>query len=426
MNTVAEMYGLRPPRVFPFKAAVDTCSNPDLVVGLELETENCRGEEDFYITTGAKLGIDVKGDGSLRTINGNPAYEFITKPTRMANALVTVEEFLRLCKFDDENYSDRCSVHVHVNCTDLTFEQVAAVGLIYTVVEDILFKFVNDQPGNKDGWSRDTNIYCVPWNQCRDHLNLVYRFTKQPERALAGWQKYTALNILPLNRFGTMEWRHMHGTADMKKLTQWLNIIGAIYKHAKGSSFDDLVKDIQGLNTESHYGKFFDTVLGGQLVYDDEYRQSMAEGCILAKYSMIQWSLDKKNPGSVDKKTGKSSFDMRWDELHARAAQRIQPVIMDDIQPMEVPAPDPAWRVNWQELEARHPAAQAIVQQADEAIRARRPVPAPGRPIVRRFGEPVVRPDGIARRTLQEMREREEHHRQALLDIANRQGQPRF
>jgi hypothetical protein len=302
MNTVAEIYGRRPPKPWVYKKEVN-CTNPNLIVGLELETENCRHSEDFYIENGRPLGIEVKTDNSLRTINHNAAYEFITKPTQMKNVLATLADFFDKTMFNDENYSDRCSVHVHVNCCDLTFEQVCSVALIYTVVEKILFEFVNKRPGVKDGWSRDTNIYCVPWYQCRDHLNLVYNFTQNPTRALNVWQKYTAVNLIPLGRLGTMEWRQMHGTADMAKLTQWLNIIGSIYKHATTVPFDDLVKDIQSLNTVSHYGKFFETVLGGQLPYNDVYRQAMEEGCILAKYSMISWSLDKKSPGRYETKT---------------------------------------------------------------------------------------------------------------------------
>lgn len=329
MSTVSDAYGMRVPRPWKYADTV-ACTNPDLIVGLELETENCRNSDEAYSRIGSPLGIDVKTDNSLRVVDGNLAYEFITKPTMMKNVLATLGEFFKQTGFNDDNYSDRCSVHVHVNCTDMTFEQVSAVALIYTVVEQILFEFVNQRPGNKEGWSRDTNIYCVPWNQCRDHLNLVYNFTKNPAIALRRWQKYTALNLLPLTRFGTMEWRHMHGTADMAKLTTWLNIIGAIYKHAKTTPFEDLVKDVQGLNTESHYGKFFDTVLGGQLPYNDTYRQAMEEGCILAKYSMINWSLEKNHPERAPKK----AVAMDWAGIEP---ERV--VEFDDIQEEEVAPP---------------------------------------------------------------------------------------
>lgn len=377
-GTVSELYGRRPPKAFKYKEEVP-CVNPELIVGLELETENCPLDIESYENIGLPLGIDVKTDNSLRTVNGNAAYEFITKPTMTKNVLSTLDSFFQKTGFKEDNYSDRCSVHVHVNCCDMTFEQVAAVALIYTVVEQILFEFVNEKQGDKEGWSRDTNIYCVPWNQCRDHLNLVYNFTQSPLTALGRWQKYTALNLIPLTRLGTMEWRHMHGTADMTKITRWLNIIGAIYKHAKETPFEELIKDIQGLNTVSHYGKFFDTVLGGQLPYNDVYRQAMEEGCILAKYSMINWSLEKKTPGSV---TAKKVVPPDWarnmrredDELAAALDAVVEPNWNQIIEPPQAaPQPEqfanvrarivprePMWRMDPAQVQAAQPAAPQV------------------------------------------------------------------
>lgn len=342
--TVEVVYGRKPPKAWKYKETMD-CTYPDLIVGLELEVENCRMSAAAYIDIGSPLGIDVKGDGSLRVINGREPYEFITKPMMMQNALPILNTFFDKTKFDEENYSDRCSIHVHANCCDMTLDQVSAVGLIYTVVEPILFEFVNQRPGNKDGWSRDTNIYCVPWNQCRDHLNLVYNFAKNPGMPVRHWQKYTALNLLPLARFGTMEWRHMHGTSDMKKITQWLNIIGAIYKHAKITDFETLVKDIQGLNSVSHYGQFFNTVLGGQLPYTDVYKKAMEEGCILAKYSMINWSLEKKNPEKFKTALKPSMWEDIRAQDHDDEVEDFVPAVARE-QIVRDPRPDPILRVN--------------------------------------------------------------------------------
>lgn len=300
MTTISEAYGMRPPRAFKFGTAVD-CINPELLLGVELETEQCTLGAGRYDELLSSLGISVKEDGSLRAVNGLRAYEFITKPTASKHLLPLLTEYFRRTAFNDENFSDRTSVHVHANCTDLTFEQVSNVCLLYTVVEPIIFQFINDKPGHKDNWSRDTNLYCVPWNQCRDHYNLVRQLLEEPGEITARWQKYTALNVAPLARFGTLEFRHMHGTANMDKLTKWINIIGAMFLYATKTSMDELTKEIIGLNTVSHYEKFFNTVLGKQLVYNEEYRGLLEEGTILAKYSMSTWA--DKQVGVVSKKT---------------------------------------------------------------------------------------------------------------------------
>ena len=275
MTTVNEIFPVGTPSVVVYpkeKVAV----NPELVIGLELETENCTTQsEATYSAICKKTNFIIKTDGSLRGV----AYEFISKPMATKHALASLGAFFTMTKFAEGNYTDRCSVHVHVNCTDLTMAQVSAVALLYTVVEDILFEFV--------GNSRDSNIYCIPWNQCRNHHALVAKFLGNAGDALRGWNKYTALNILPLSTLGTVEFRQMHGTADMEKLTTWINIIGGLFKYARENQLKDLTEQIKSLNTTSHYEAFFTQVLSGQLPYNDLYRQKLENGVILAKYSMI-------------------------------------------------------------------------------------------------------------------------------------------
>lgn len=341
-NTVSNTYGMAQPKPFKYKDVAVT-TNPELIVGIEIETERCSLSAGTYSELFKRtLGIDVKADGSLRQVEGLAAYEFITKPTMLQHVVPILQKFFTDGRFTEANYTDRCSIHVHANCTDMTWEQVANVSLIYTVVEEILFEFVNQRPGNRDGWSRDTNIYCVPWNQCRNHLNLVNQFIHSPSDALARWQKYTALNLVPLSTFGTMEFRHMHGTADMDKLTKWLNIIGAIFKHAKSIDLESLSADINGLNTSSHYEQFFQTVTGGQLPYNDIYRMKMEEGTILAKYSMMSW----RNQG---KKT----------------AQEAPVFAPTQAVPQEAPAPGPATIAREQSMH------RALVDQQQQEVNLR-------------------------------------------------------
>jgi len=270
------LMGIESPKVAKFPKTT-MCTNPDLVIGMELEIEGCEGRSSEELTNACrKSNFAITTDGSLRGV----AYEFISKPMPSNMALAALERFLTLTKFDDSNYSDRCSVHVHVNCTDLEPEQVAGVALLYSVVEEILFEFV--------GHDRDTNIYCIPWNQCRAHWELVNRFLTNPSEAMKGWNKYTALNLLPLREIGTIEFRQMHGTADMEKLTTWINIIGSLFHVGTTTQLNDLIQQIKELNTSSHYQEFFTSIFGQLLPYNDTYRQKLEEGVIYAKYSLTK------------------------------------------------------------------------------------------------------------------------------------------
>lgn len=318
--TIREIFGFRVPTPWALKGSVE-CSNPDLMMGVELEVENCEHSQDWYQDRTGKLGWTTTVDNSLRGTNistggnagiGGAAFEFISKPMRASTLLYSMEEFFNVTKFNDANYTDRCSVHVHVNCTDLTPDQVSSVALVYSVVEEILFRFV--------GAGRENNIYCLPWSQCRMNHDMVDKITQDVNGLARRWQKYTALNLIPLRSQGTVEFRQMHGTADMKKLTTWINLIGCIFKYGTNTELTELIKEIKALNSTSEYEVFFGRVLGNYLPYTEDYRASLEGGIISAKYGLINWKKDRKAP----KEEGAYPADY---------------VIMDDIEDMDEEAP---------------------------------------------------------------------------------------
>lgn len=336
MTIVAETFGHRPPKAYAYRHGELPAVNPTLMLGLELEVEAVRWPNGDIINDCDRLGFRVHDDGSLRGVNNLPAYEFISKPIESRHALHALTEFYKKAQFSEENqnFSDRTSVHVHVNCLDLEWETLACVALLYTIMEAPLFGFVNADPKQPEGHYRDTNIYCIPWAQCRDHYGLVANFLSNPTTQLARWQKYTALNLLPLTTQGTVEFRHMHGTADMVKLTKWINMIGGIFKFAKESKLADLEKEIYNLNTVSHYEQFFREVLANQIDYSPEYAHLLEEGCILAKYAIHSSKAPKKekeaptllvgggpNPADID----------RW----VRMQREAQAVIANRLRPRE-------------------------------------------------------------------------------------------
>ena len=285
MTLVQEAFGISKPAVKSFKPSDQfKLVNPALIIGMELETENLQMGTYEYEVIGKNTNFSVTQDGSLR---GN-AFEFISKPMRSDAALGALNSFFTQTKFDERNYTDRCSVHVHVNCVDLSLDNVAALAVLYTVVEEILFSYV--------GGNRDSNIYCIPWSQCRSHLDLVQRFLADPSTVLRKWNKYTALNLLPLAKQGTVEFRQMHGTANMEKLSTWINIIGSLFKNATEYKLNDLITEIKTLNSTSQYEMFYNKILSGILPYNELYRQKMEEGVIFAKYSLISMSKNKDKP----------------------------------------------------------------------------------------------------------------------------------
>ena len=165
MSTVQEVFGLLAPPVhntdLPGSPAIT--SNPELLIGLELEIEALPRGKSLYEKLAGKAWTVVE-DGSLRP--HGEAWEFVSKPMPMNKALsetICLWDVLGLGPDSNNNYSDRTSVHVHCNVLDFTQEQLATLCLVYTCVEEVLFRFVNYYNVNKDehpyGMCRDTNLY---------------------------------------------------------------------------------------------------------------------------------------------------------------------------------------------------------------------------------------------------------------------------
>ena len=245
MTIIRELLNL--PAVIPYKnnkASLLHTSNPSRIYGLELEIENVPHWDELTI-----FGMTAVEDGSLR----NNGREFITKPTTYSVLAHILETFFKKAKLTDFNYSERTSVHVHANCQDLTVEQLATVCLLYQVFEKLLFRYA--------GADRDKNIFCVPWSE----TNLTYqRLLDVSEKGdinqFKSWQKYTALNLLPLFSIGTVEFRHLPGTHDVEKILTWVNLIGCLFEYATTHTLKETQETFKSLNSNSLYEQTLDSV----------------------------------------------------------------------------------------------------------------------------------------------------------------------
>ena len=305
MTTVLELWGMR--KVAPLRdknyRETPGMSAPDLLMGMELEIENWE-----FSGAEAPVGWSFTTDGSLR----GESVEAITKPTKQKFLPELLKDFYSKYKITQDNYSDRCSVHVHVNCQDLTIEQVQMVALTYQVMENMLLAFV--------GHDRAINVFCVPWSQCTmSHAMVSNMASDGTDHVVRNWQKYTALNLLPLREYGTVEFRHLHGTCDMDVITKWLNLIGCIINYATTTSKVDFYDVISNINTTSAYKAFIQQVFGEyHIILADiaDADMHIADGVLNCKLAILDDMKDKKKP-SAEKKGGSIAELMRQVEANS-------------------------------------------------------------------------------------------------------------
>jgi len=248
--------------------------NPNLIVGLELEIEGWDVEEE----EASHRGFSFTSDGSLR----GASIEAITKPTYSKFVPHLLEGFYQHFEVKQRNYSERCSTHVHVNCQNLTKHQLRNVCVLYQALERVLFAWIGEE--------REQNIFCIPWYQCNISNKFVYKFLSSTDDTVRRWQKYTALNLLPIREQGTIEFRHLEGTCDITRITAWLNIIGSIFKYACEVSYKELRATIANMNSVSNYGAFVENVFGEHaslLTGLPAYKELLAMGIVDCKLLLV-------------------------------------------------------------------------------------------------------------------------------------------
>lgn len=177
--------------------------------GIECEIESVMNKHDMY-------GFRCTEDGSLR----NHGVEFISPPLDKESLVGAFKGLHATIEYEhpDEAFSSRTSTHVHINCRSLTQDHARQLVLFYALFEEYFFAMVD-----KD---RRHNIHCVPLTET--FLPSIYKYSLL--KGMTQWHKYTALNILPLAKQGSIEFRHLQGTNNVELLNEWLTTLDNLWR----------------------------------------------------------------------------------------------------------------------------------------------------------------------------------------------------
>lgn len=189
----------------------------DVGVGIEIELEGARGQPSDLVTRWWRH----VGDGSLRD-HGIEFVSQILHGTEIHDALRAVNPYMQTC-----TASWRCGIHVHADVRSYDINQLSSILSLYCLLEPLLFAW----EGNK----RDVNNFCVPWYVSPVHLDTfatqLGTVTSPGSReavaalsALSNLPKYTALNLNPIPRQGSIEFRFMQTTKDVTKIAAFVRM----------------------------------------------------------------------------------------------------------------------------------------------------------------------------------------------------------
>lgn len=276
---IAQWLKLIPVTSFTSKKREKSTSFAGALFGLEIELENTRNIQKLF-------EFQSKEDGSLR----NNGREYVSQPWPFEWLVESLQSFYTVNKISNNNVSERCSVHVHLNCQELSLPQLQTFIKLYQVLERLLFTWIGDE--------RSQSIFCVPLSETLINYKLLQQdqalFLQQIQR----WQKYTAFNLLPLLTYGTVEFRHMAGQSSPEKIINWLTIIGSMYEFVVKRAAPDFDEFLLNLNSTSHYEQLLDQVFGqhSQLFADMPLQMLLEEGVLNMKFMLLNTT--KKDSGS--------------------------------------------------------------------------------------------------------------------------------
>lgn len=210
-------------------------------------------------------------DGSLR----NNGTEFISVPLERDKLLTSFKNLHAELVYHNkaEAFSPRTSTHVHINVRNLEPEQLRQLLLFYALFEDYFFAMVSPV--------RRNNIHCVPLHE----TTLPTRYGAPLKSLLNIWHKYTAFNLLPVSKQGTVEFRHLQGTDDAELLDRWLKTIENLWSLAQRETItaDNILKT-------RHIESWFDTIFADApevLALRPTMENTIANSLVDVKFALI-------------------------------------------------------------------------------------------------------------------------------------------
>src|SRR5699024_2325499 len=147
---------------------------------------------------------------------------------KLSLALAEIERVLKT--YDKLSFSERTSVHVHLDVSDLEQTHRGTLFALYIIFEESLYNYV--------GRNREDNNYCTKVARSITGEatlqsfvvgeldgGLIKLFRNGEYYRTLAIQKYAALNLTRLGDLGTFEFRHHWGTCSSSRIQEWCKLI---------------------------------------------------------------------------------------------------------------------------------------------------------------------------------------------------------
>jgi hypothetical protein len=113
--------------------------------------------------------------------------------------------------------SHNCSVHVHINCQQLTIKEIVTFASLYYILEPLLLEVC--------GRHRQGNLFCLSILNASGSSFALENISKGIFDIDINAHKYAALNLGALLKYGSLEFRAMRFPITQKEMTRWVKIL---------------------------------------------------------------------------------------------------------------------------------------------------------------------------------------------------------
>lgn len=308
---------------------------PTTFIGIEVEMEGLKialeEDENSYWAHHT--------DNSLRNTDESRAIEFVLKyPLCGEDLFKSLEEFKTFIKALETppEMSFRTSVHIHMDARDMTEEDLLRFIILYCVLEKVLFNFC--------GQDRENNSFCLPFYKAEGVIfenlgEISLKGLSSFSRNLGPDNRYAALNLCALPKFGSVEFRHCAGTYDVEFIKKWINVIMSMKKYCMERKFDitvfpayisdlryvGLLKDVFGETLNLNYPEAQKDILFGirhaqkilhhiemienpHKIYTVIWAPPTSAGSSLSKYIQARWGSVGRNVVVKTRKPGSTVY----------------------------------------------------------------------------------------------------------------------
>lgn len=269
--TPKEFFGFDSPVIYFSRSTVDKIQSTGISIkehrgnrfGIELEIEgfntppgSSKMSASRYINPVELVKISPESDcwyfvkdNSLRN-NGGELVSSVLPIEHVEKAVNTlfVEMLPQMSAYPRATH--RCGTHIHMDVSDQTFDNILKFVLLYLLNEGFFYYISEDV-------SREDSNFCPPINSTQYALQLPLTFYRLRQAMLGQetyhsvfeclldrWKKYTALNLLPVKQYGSIEFRHFPGTLSRKQVISWVNHINEFQVWTRHWTLKELVNEI--------------------------------------------------------------------------------------------------------------------------------------------------------------------------------------